>query len=542
MRTTTDPIAPSPAVGKDSVSKADVIFFALVLTYTYTQLFLLPLTPIYFDGDTLVPVSNAIRILDGEVIYKDFFHFITPGADIWYAAVFGAFGRKIWVVNATILMLTMAQVALLWRLSRSVLSGWAVYLPALIFLALGFRQFSVDGSYRLFSLVFALSAIAVLIDRRTLSRVVMAGFLCGLASAFQQPRGVLALAAILLFLVGEALLQRRGWAESARFAGACVAAFAVTLVLTQAYFIFQAGWDNYYASTIGFIRDHYRADPFNNNTAYLSDLIALIEHFVSTGSLWSGNTRLIVISSLYYAVIPYIYLVLLAFLVIRRKSISKERSLPGVILIAVAGICLAAGVSAPTIIRVFQVAAPGLIVLVWLLSRSELMRRAAAPAAAGLVLILFAAGITRQSQTSYYLDMPAGGAAFLFEPTYQKYRWMAENTRPGDVVYEPHHPNYYFPFELRNPTPLYMARDSDYTPSAQVADVVKALEAQAPVMIIWPVAWKKAAAERSPDDHMGPIWELLQRYYGPVHTFPNPPDPMTAVYSDSEVWSRVDGK
>ncbi len=51
----------------------DAVFFAAAILFIYAQLFEFPFTPIYFDGDHLIPISNAMRMLDGEIIYKDFF-------------------------------------------------------------------------------------------------------------------------------------------------------------------------------------------------------------------------------------------------------------------------------------------------------------------------------------------------------------------------------------------------------------------------------------------------------------------------------------
>lgn len=522
--------------GNKRFGTADVFFFLAVFVFVYTQLFALPFTPIYFDGDTLVPVSNAMRIIRGEVIYRDFFHFISPGADLYYAALFRVFGEKIWIVNATILVLTVAQVCLLWFFSKRFLSGLAVYLPSLIFLIAGFRQFSIDGSYRLMGIVFALSAAAVLVEKRSTRNLILAGMFCAMASFFQQPRGVLAVAGICAFLLWENFYDGFDLKRLIRSGVAIVGTFAIFFCLAHVYFLWHAGAENFQYAMIGFIQTSYRADPFNNNTAYLSDLFGLIDHVRSTGAYFSGSARNAVVSAFYYLLIPYIYIVFIAYLLKKRQVLSADTSLKGLVLLCFIGVFLAIGVSAPTIIRVFHVAIPGLVILVWLCSQSAFLKRLLAPSLAALVAIGIAMSVQRQVSEKDYLDMPAGRAAFLFKPAAEKYRWIAASTSPGETFYEPNHPNFYFPFQLRNPTPLYMARDSEYTPAAQVAAVVKSLESARPRLIIWPKNWTKRPEERNPDDHMEPLWQFVRSNYVLIHTFPKYDDPTHALYGDNEVW------
>ncbi len=517
------------------VGRTDLLFFPAILIFVYTQLFSLPFTPIYFDGDTLVPVSNAMRIVRGEVIYRDFFHFISPGADLYYAGLFRLFGERIWIINVTILLLTMAQVGLLWFFSKRLLTGIIAFLPPLIFLVLGFRQFSIDGSYRLMGLVFALSAAAILVERRSSPRLFLAGLFCALASFFQQPRGILAVLGIAAFLLWENYFDGFNFRSLLRSSAVLFSSFLFFALLTHGYFIWSAGAENFGYAMFGYIGTSYRADPFNNNTAYLSDLFVMVESVRSTGSFFSAAARTALISGFYYLLVPYVYLVLIAVLWVRRRALDAK-IFKTLVLLGLLGIFLAIGVSAPTITRVFHVAAPAIVIFVWLCSQWRPSGRLLTPALAALCVIAGAMIVQRQTSQKDYLEMPAGKAAFLYRPAYEKYRWIGENTTPGEALYEPHHPNFYFPFHLINPTPLFNVRDSGYTPATQVEAVVRSLETSRPRLIIWPTMWSKSPSERASDDNLEPLWQFLQMNYVPIHTIPKYDDPSQSMYGDSEVW------
>lgn len=526
----------NPVESAQIFRKRDALFFAGVFAFAYLHLFRLPATPIYFDGDTFVPVSNAIRIIGGEAIYKDFFHFIAPGADLLYAALFFAFGQSVWVINAVILALTLGQIAVLWFFSKRTLDGWAIYVPSLIYLAFGFRQFGIDGSYRLMGVVMALGAVAFLAARRSPANLMIAGTLCAVASFFQQPRGVLVAAAIGLFLAWEWYIDGskpgrllRDWA----FVGG---SFLALTLLLHGYFLWTIGVQDYYYAMFEFIGSSYRADSFNNNSAYLSDLRAYLSAATGGGGFASTNARLLLISAFYYFLVPYAYVAFLIYAWVRRSDLKDKPVFRVLVLLCVTGVMLALGVSAPTITRVYHVAIPAVLLTVWLGSRFYVVRFAMPVVAAFLVLICVGLSVQRQASPHFDLDMPAGRAAFLFEPTYAKYEWIGENTRPGDVIYEPSHPNYYFPFHLTNPTPLFNARDSEYTPAAQVGWVVRSLESRPPSLIIWPVSWSKDPGERVAGDNLAPLWDFVKNRYVPVHTFERIDDPAQAIYSDNVVY------
>ncbi len=515
--------------GKIKFQTGDAFFFLMASLFIYTQAFQLPFTPIYFDGDALTPALNAMRMLDGEVIYRDFFHITTPGTELTYKVLFSLFGVKIWVLNLAIVGLGIGQIWLIWFLSGKVLDGPSRYLPAVIYLVIGFRQFGIDGSYRLFSMLFILAAIAVLIEKRSTRNLIIAGIMCGVASFFGQQRGILGIAAISGFLIWESYKNIFNFRLLIRSGLVLAAAFLVTVIVTQSYFLWQAGPDNYYFSMIGFARDHYRHDPLNNFGAFFSDL----PNLSGTVAGLLSYTRISLAMYFYYALIPGIYLIFIIFWLWSKPKSSNAAS-TALFLLWFTGAIMAAGIAAPTATRLYHVAAPGLILLVWLVVQRRSLARLVPAALFVAGVIGTAYSVQRQTTPKYYLDMPAGHSAFLYEPTFEKYQWIGANTKPDDFIYEANHPNFYFPFHLRNPTPMPLIRDSEYTPAFQIDSVLNGLEQKRPQFIVWPSNWKKPADQRASDDHLEPLWTFVRNNYELKYVWTKTDE---SRFGDEEIWA-----
>lgn len=207
-------------------------------------------------------------------------------------------------------------------------------------------------------------------------------------------------------------------------------------------------------------------------------------------------------------------------------------------LLCLAGLVLSAGVSAFTVIRLSHIAIPGLVLFVWLIKKVPYSQFLCALCLVVLGLVGCSYIIQRQTITKYYLEMPAGRSAFLSEFVFERYKWMGQHTEPGEAFYEGHHPSFYFPFHLKNPTPMYLIRDSDYTPTFQVEAVVKALQNNPPELIAWPRKWTKSADARDPGDHLDLLWQYVATNYELQVEFAKPLDYTENSEGDIEIWKR----
>ena len=344
-------------------TRADILFFSVSFFFLYTQLFQFPFTPYYFEGDHLISVSNAMRMLDGQVIYRDFFHLTPPGTELIYTTLFAIFGVKIWVLNITILFLGFALVLLTWYLSRLFITGMMVYLPSTIFLVVGFRLFFIDGSYRLFSVVCVLTALAALMKKRAPRNLMIAGGLCGLASFFVQPRGVIGITGISLFLIWENYREGLNVKRLVRSGLFLALPFIGIIVLTQTYFLYEAGFDNYYFSLVTFLQKHYPNDPLSNGAAFLADLPDFrqyLEIYLPFSAI-SRYFRVAFPALFFYVLIPWIYLAYFLVRWRRKNYIGFEETDARLMLLCLVGLTLSVGVSAPSAFRLAHVAMPGIV-------------------------------------------------------------------------------------------------------------------------------------------------------------------------------------
>jgi len=65
-----------------------VCFLAGSILFLYLSLFVVNVGPIYRNGDQLIFLENAVKMLEGQTIYSNFFQSITPGTEFVYLCLF----------------------------------------------------------------------------------------------------------------------------------------------------------------------------------------------------------------------------------------------------------------------------------------------------------------------------------------------------------------------------------------------------------------------------------------------------------------------
>lgn len=174
-------------------------FLVATVVFLYFHLFVSWAIPIRRSGDEAVFLSEALRMLEGQVIYRDFFEFMLPGTQMVYLVAFRLLGVQAWIPNLVLVWLGVGMVWVSVVIARKLWRGWPVFLPGLLFLTFAFRT-RPDASHHWYSSLASLAATAVLIEKRTPARLAAAGALCGLASWFTQTRGAAAVLGLLVFL------------------------------------------------------------------------------------------------------------------------------------------------------------------------------------------------------------------------------------------------------------------------------------------------------------------------------------------------------
>ncbi len=92
----------------------------LRLFYNYTSL----------DMDEGIILQGAQRVLNGQVVYRDFFSFYTPGSYYWNALLLRVFGESVLIPRMALVVYGGIFAILIYFLARRVTSRWAAVLAA----------------------------------------------------------------------------------------------------------------------------------------------------------------------------------------------------------------------------------------------------------------------------------------------------------------------------------------------------------------------------------------------------------------------------
>ncbi len=489
---------------KQTTHWGDLLFLAVAAVFLYLNLFVLPCTPIAgTDLDQSFYLHNATRMLDGQMIYRDFFQFTTPGTEIVYFCLFKLFGVHAWIPNATVAVLGVGIVALCIFISRTILNGASVYLPAILFLAFAFQR-AMDGSHHWFSMFLVMTATAVVIDERSLQRLATAGALCAAASFFTQTRGVAVVLAIVVFLLWKHWSQPRESRPLWKSEVVLCATFLLVSIGLNVYFVLQAGLRRYLWSIIVFPLKYYPADS-ELNRFHLSMFKPVqwgsVPYVPEPGWL------------LVHLLIPLAYL-LVFFVCWRKASIEPEKPWDRLLLVSLVGLFLFLSIaSAPTPWRMCVVALPGMIVFPWFLNhagRFWTFVRWGLWSATGAAMVMIV--MAQQHGPYSMLETPTGPVAFSDSAAYERYKWVADHTHRGDAFLDGSG-QAYFVLGLKSPARVSMLSGSDYMRPDQVQDLIESLERNRVRVIVWPPDLDVAT---HPDDHLGPLRAYLRTHYRPV--------------------------
>jgi hypothetical protein len=80
-------------------------FLLGVAAFLYLNVFVWPAIPVYRFPNEPIYLLSAMKMFDGQKIYRDFFQFTFPGAAVVYAALFHLFGVRAWIPNAVFVVL-----------------------------------------------------------------------------------------------------------------------------------------------------------------------------------------------------------------------------------------------------------------------------------------------------------------------------------------------------------------------------------------------------------------------------------------------------
>jgi len=479
----------------------------------FLQAFLLPYTPIY-QGDTIpIFLLEARRMLEGEVMYRDFFEFTLPGIQAVCLLLFQLFGVRAWISAA---MLVVLGVSLAWlgaALSRQVLKGKLVLLPSLLFLPFAFSS-ELDPTHHWYSTLTVMAALALLIETRSLPRIVAAGALCGLATVFTQNRGAAAILGIAIFLLWESRAKGQGWRWLLKAQTGLCAGFVVVMAPLVVHLIWKVGLQRFLFCVVTFPIKYYPYYYWNTPQVYMAEL--------PDYPFWLELPAVGVWISM-HLLLPLIYL-LFFVRYLREAKTHPAEPWDRLMLLSTVGMCLFLGIAfSPNWMRLCSVSLPALIVFTWFLRPSGRLSRAFLRffwVAALLVLVAQPAIV--QTGWKGYLDSPVGRVAFLDPARYEKFRWLSAQTRSGDFFFAADDAAAYFLLGLRNPAQVSFLTATPYTRPEQVQNVVEMLEKHRVRFVLWSAWLDVPQGITRGTDPLGPARAYLRTHYHPIRNFTDP--------------------
>ena len=444
------------------------------------------------------------------MIYRDYNHFTLPGTDLLYMTLFKVFGVRAWIPQAMLIVLGTSMLALLFFISRKLITGTSYLLPGLLFVTVPFSSY-LDATHHWYSAVAATATLAVLLEERSLTRLAWAGILLGIGTFFSQSTGLITVG-FALFLLWEGHREGRTWRLLLKKEAALWVSFVATTAACIAYFVRAVGLKQVLYYTVVFVLKYYPADSFNTWRVYLTGRPRL--------HVWANWLDLPAFG-LMHLIVPLMYLVV--FVTYAQKSTFRsDISWNRLMLVSFTGLFLFLTIaSAPAYNRLYVVSAPALILMVWLI---ESWRRPSRTLASLLWMTVFVLLIARplvtQVRWKRSLNLPTGRTAF-FEPVfYEKCKWMLERTRPSDYFFGDQLIS--FTLNLHNAARVPFLRPTDYTRPEEVIDAMQGLEKFKVRFVSWYSGLDRVrAAGYDPGDHLDPIRLYLRQHYHVAQTFSN---------------------
>jgi len=494
-------------------------FLLGVAAFLYLNLFVWPDIPVYRFPNEPIYLLSAMKMFEGQKMYRDFFQFTFPGAAVVYAALFHLFGVRAWIPNAVFVALGTGLAGLSVVICRKLMKGAAVFVPGLLFLTFAFRL-AADDSHHYYAVLGILAALALILEHRSGSRLAGAGACCGLASFFSQGHGLMGACGLGVFLLWEWRRKRLAWNALIQREACLFGAFLATLTASSAYFIATAGQERFVFCTVLFVIQYWPLTEWSGPQVYLADPPPFLP--------WSMLPKLGLWLFL-HALIPLVYL--LVFLRYRRTRDREAESWDRLLLVNLTGLFLFLGVApSPGYTRLCAVSLPAFIVLVWLLQTPQKLARVfSAVLCLGALLLAVGEPLRVQNQKRWqFLDAPSGRLALEGSNVFDEYEWLLRVTRPRAFAFASFHPEVYFALHLRNPTEVPFVLNTGYTRPEQVRNVVESLERRRVRFVLWSKLSESEFGRRAQGNHLEPLLRYLRSRYRPVKSFPDL----------DEVWER----
>ena len=200
------------------------------------------------EGST---ASQALRILNGDLIYRDFFTVVTPGSYYTVAWLFGLFGADLMVLRWTVLVTGLAVLLIALTVARRVMA-WPFAAAAGLLTTVWGWFLVTPNFYSLEAALTSLVALACYVYGAPSWRwMIAAGVATGMTAMVKQNVGAYTAAGLLITIwASRAFDDRADWRGRARMSAQFIAGVAVVVGPTVLWLIASGAGSYLYESWV----------------------------------------------------------------------------------------------------------------------------------------------------------------------------------------------------------------------------------------------------------------------------------------------------
>lgn len=480
MTVTTAPSSVDPASRTGHRERLrSYILFTLVAC-----LYFLPFMRLVFIDDEGSLLEGAVRILHGQVFARDFFEVIGPGTFYILAGFFKLFGATIVGSRIWLFVTSLGTVLSMYFLSRRVCGKFQL-LPPVLLIAIYFATMWPMVSHHVDSNFFVLLSVACVVlwqDTRRSILLIAAGIGAGLTTWILQPKGVLLLLALLVWL----WIQHRRRSAPLSALGVVFASYSAVIAAVLLYFWSQGALRDLMYINFVWPSQHYETV---NATAYARGIFHFWDQWLIPvhGVRWLLPLDVVlIVPFLFVAALPALVPV---FGIVR----GKDNLRPEILLYWLCGGALWLSEFHRRDLAHLIAGSPVLIILcVYFLGQyrgkiAELTLRlvtisACALAVINVFIVLSAHSVpTRVGRVTMFSHDPA-------------LRFLDTKVAPGTEIFiYPNAAMYYYLSGTTNPTP-YSILMYNYNTPAQFQEVIQLLEQHRVRYVLWNLNFERKAS------------------------------------------------
>ena len=478
------------------------------------------------EPDEGIVLQGGQRILDGQLPYRDFFSFYTPGSFYLVAALFKGFGDSFVVARLSLAVAGAACSVVTYLLARRVCSrGFAVFAAALATMAgVAYRFLVLHNWYSTLLACLALYSAVRLLESRKAAWAFATGSFCSLTTMFEQSKG-----AGLCLGLGLGLVALRVTGKKRLFGRPELASLTLgllwPLLLAFAYFAAQHGsgimvedwlWPlRHYTSAN---RVPYAYQNWSDDARYL---------IFRSGPVWARVVKTLAVSpGLLVPVLPLIAVGLFGYSLLpgQRERVPRGKFEYYVVISGtLSGLLVSVLTVRADVIHFMYLAPFWYVSLAWILDASDFpspILRAVRPYLVmliGTTFGLMSLVILTTATGAHHRVVTRRGVVVTGEEEVV-IDYVQRHIAPGEkILVYPYLPLYYYLTGTRSPAPLDYFQPGMNT-AQQAQEIIRSLQTQDVNVIVFEPSFAEKMGTSWPETPLGslandPVGDYLARTY-----------------------------